>query len=156
MPKSVKELGSGASCIAQVVCLFSNRNYSIIILWFSSFFSIQNTNRKRCYPTAEVIEQSPTFQPIKIDISMNNDDEMIPENTDAKIEQIFLQPESESESESMQQPDALSVQQPDALSSFFRSIERQTRDLPIHLQLLAKRKISAVIFDIEEQHISTK
>lgn len=78
-----------------------------------------------------------------LDAYMPNGDES--ELTDTKIEQIFLHSESEAD-----QP----LQARDALSLFFQSIESQTRNLPIHLRLQAKRKISDVIFDLEERHLN--
>lgn len=80
------------------------------------------------------------------DASMDNGDGMTAESSITKMEHIFLQSGSESDVNP-------SSQDRDALSIFFQSIESQTRNLPINLRLIAKRKISNIIFDLEERHI---
>lgn len=79
--------------------------------------------------------------------SMVNGAETTSENTEIKMDHIFQNPETEAVLNATPQPH-------DTLTLFFKSIESHTRNLPIHLRLVAKRKISDIIFDLEENHIS--
>lgn len=110
-----------------------------------------NYNPKKQYPTygatTDRIQEFYENEPATSNASINNGDDTTSENTDVKIEQVFLHSESESE---LNPP----VPSRDALSIFFQSVESQTRDLPIQLRLEAKRKISEIIFDLEERHIN--
>lgn len=101
-----------------------------------------HTNDDSTTTTEELHEMEQTAA----DASMENSDGTTEENSATKMEQVFLHSESESD---VNPP----LQQRDALSIFFQSVETQTRNLPIHLRLVAKRKISNIIFDLEERHI---
>lgn len=136
---------------------FSPFSYNNRIQYFYSNFIFSLMNRRRCnkYTIQEhhtnddsttTNEESHENERIAPDALMENGDGMTARNAVTKMEQIFLHSGSESDVNPI-------VRQRDALSVFFQSVETQTRNLPIHLQLVAKRKISNVIFDLEERHI---
>lgn len=126
-----------------------------------SLLSLPRLNRKKCYNEPGPLPKKITTK-VKSEKDEYSDDDTPDDHLDdaeMQVEQIEEMPLDDTQADTHVEKIFLNAEtkttrQRDSLSAFFHSIECQTRSLPLHLQLLAKRKISDIIFDLEEAHIS--